>query len=253
MKKIFSIIIILAVALLSCDQENMGTIYEPENPYVAFSSSVVPENFLTADNNFSVEIPIVRSSVSAPASAEVVLEMNDDIDGIFALESNTVTFEDGELVAYAKIVPVVDPGLLNPVKSYVFKLTLTGDNVSELFNTSTFTAFFEIDYIAAGTADFSSEAFEGAWSIELLKADLSENLTVYKAVDLYEEGYDIIIVVNGDNVSVADQAAWFSEDYGDVFVVGSGTVSGKVLTMSIEHYIPDVGSYGAFTEILTLP
>ena len=107
----------------------MGAIYEPGNVYVAFSSPVVPENILSAEGNFSVNVQIVRSVATMPTTAEVVLEMNDDIEGVFALESNTVTFGDGEEIAYVKIIPIVAPSFIDPTKSYVFNLTLIGDNV----------------------------------------------------------------------------------------------------------------------------
>lgn len=254
MKYIFSIILVLSIAFVSCDQDNMGTIYEPEITYVAFRTSVVPENILSAEHNFSVSVQIVRSDASTPTTAEVTLEMNDDIDGVFALESNTVTFADGEQIAYAKIVPVVEPALIDPTKMYSFKLTLTGDNVSQFFNTTTYTAFFEIEYAAAGSGTFVSEFFEDQWSVEILKAELGDGVFLYKAKGLYEGGYDIVIVVNGNNVTVSDQAAWYYDDeYGDVFVSGTGTLNEKVLTLSLTHYIPDVYAWDAATEILTLP
>lgn len=254
MKNIFSILLILAIAFVSCDQDNMGTVYEPENTYVAFRTSIVPENILSAENNFSVSIQVVRSDASTPTTAEVTLEMNDDIDGVFALESNTITFADGEEIAYARIVPVVEPALIDPTKMYSFKLTLTGDNVSEFFNSTTYTAFFDIEYVAAGTGNFVSEFFEDQWSVELLKAELGEGVMLYKATGLYEGGYDIIIVMNGNNVTVADQAAWYYDDeYGEVFVTGSGTANGNELTLSLTHFIPDVYAWDPATEILTLP
>lgn len=254
MKKLYFILLILGLAIVSCDQDNIGEIYKPESPYVAFSSSVVPQNFLTADNNYSVMVQIVRSDLSGQATANVTLEMNDDIEGVFDLESTTVSFADGQAKAYAKVVPVIAPDKINPAKTYKFRLTLTGDNVSELYNTTTYTALFNIDYQNAGTGNFSSEFFEDAWSVDLMKADLGNDLTVYKAIGLYEDGYDIVIVVSGGNVTVAGQAAWYyDDDYGEVFVSGTGTVSGKVLTLKLTHYIPDVYAWDEATETLTLP
>ena len=238
---------------VSCDQENIGTIYEPAAPYVAFSSSVVPQNFLNAGNNYSVSVQIVRSNLNEPTTAEVSLEMTSDIEGVFALESNSVTFEDGMGKAYVKIVPVVAPELINPAKTYTFNLTLTGDNVSELYNTTIYKAGFKLTYVEAGTGDFVSEFFGDEWSVDLLKADLGNNLTVYKAKELYDVGYDIIIVVSGDNVTVAAQPAWYYDEYGEVYCMGEGTISGKVITMSLTHYIPDVFAWDPATEVLTLP
>lgn len=251
MKKTYLILIILAAALFSCDQENMGALYEPDGPYVAFSSSVVTNNVLSAENNFSVSVQIVRSDVSVATTATVELEMNDDINGVFALESNTVTFEEGKGAANVKIAPIVEPSEIDPTKTYVFNLTLTGDNVSEFYGTTSYRASFQYTPIGAGT--FNSAFFGDVWSVDIEKLEVG-SITLYKAKGLYESGYDITIIVEGTNVTINEQPAWFYDsDYGDVVIVGTGTADGKVLTISIEHYIPNVGGWDPETEVLTLP
>ena len=251
MKKIYLIIIVLAVAFSACDQDNIGTIYEPGNPYVSFATSVVPDNVLSADNNFSVSCVLTRSDLSSSMTATVELEMNADIEGIFALESNSITFEDGNGTAYAKIVPLVSPDQLDPTKTYVFNLTITSDNASELYNTATYKAGFQFEYV--GTADFVSEFFEDEWSVEVYKLSVG-NKTLYKAKELYDVGIDVTLVVEGNEVTVDDQVGWYSNSYeSDVHVVGSGTMDGKVISLILEHYIPDLGSYGEYLEVLTLP
>jgi len=250
MKKIV-LIVFIAISLFACDQENIGTLYEPEAPYVAFSSSIVPENILSADNNYSVIVQIVRSDLSTATTANVLLEMNDNIEGVFDLESNSVTFENGKGEAYIKIVPVVEAASIDPTKAYVFNLTLTGDNVSSLYNKTTYKASFQYTSIGAGT--FNSMFFENEWSVDIEKLEVG-NLVLYKTKGLYEDGYDITIIVDGENVTVEGQPAWYYDDeYGEVYVSGSGTISGKVLTLSLTHYIPDVYAWDPATEVLTLP
>jgi hypothetical protein len=250
MKKIV-LIIFFALSLFACDQENIGTLYEPEAPYVAFSSSIVPENILSADNNYSVSVQIVRSDLSTATTANVALEMNDNIEGVFDLESSSVTFENGKGVAYVKIVPVVDAAAIDPTKAYVFNLTLTGDNVSSMYNKTTYKASFQ--YTSIGTGTFNSMFFEDEWSVDIEKLEVG-NLVLYKTKGLYEDGYDITIIVDGENVTVDGQPAWYYDDeYGEVYVSGSGTISGKVVTLSLTHYIPDVHAWDPATEVLTLP
>ncbi|HPF52322.1 MAG TPA: hypothetical protein PK335_12140 [Draconibacterium sp.] len=251
MKKIYLLITVVALALSSCDQENIGTIYEPDSPYVSFASSVVPDNVLSANNNFSVSCVLVRSDLSGSATASIELEMNADIDGVFALESNSVTFGDGEGTAYVKIVPLVSADQLDPTKTYVFKLTITSDNASELYNTATYKAGFKFDYV--GTANFTSELFEEGWTVEVYKLVVGSK-TLYKAKELYDVGIDVTITVEGNVVTVEDQLAWYSGYYeSDVRIVGTGTMDGKVISLTLEHYIPDLGSFGEYSEILTLP
>ncbi|MCA1759725.1 MAG: hypothetical protein LC658_08130, partial [Bacteroidales bacterium] len=150
MKHTYLILILFAMALFSCGQENMGTLYEPDAPYVAFSSPVVSGNVLSAENGFSVRVQLVRSDLSGAATATVSLEMNENIEGVFDLESNSVTFEDGKGIAYLKIVPQVEPGQIDPTKNYVFNLTLTGDNASGLYNKTSYRASFRYTSIGTG-------------------------------------------------------------------------------------------------------
>ena len=251
MKHTYLILILFTIALFSCDQENMGTLYEPEAPYVAFSSPVVSGNILSAENDFSVSVQLVRSGLSGSATAAISLEMNDNIEGVFDLESTTVTFEDGKGTAYVKIVPLVEPGQIDPTKNYVFNLTLTGDNVSEFYNKTSYRASFS--YTPIGTGTFTSVFFDDEWTVDVEKLEVG-NLTLYKAKGLYETGYDITIIAEGENVAVEEQAAWYyDDDYGDVWITGSGTLSDKTITLSLTHFIPDVYAWDPETEILTLP
>jgi hypothetical protein len=251
MKHTYLILILFSMTIFSCDQENLGTLYEPEAPYVAFSSPVVSGNVLSAENDYSVNVQLVRSDLSAATTASVELEMNENIEGVFDLESNTVTFEDGKGTAYLKIVPLVEPGQIDPTKNYVFNLTLTGDNASALYNQTSYRASFR--YTPIGTGTFNSVFFGDEWPVDLEKLEVG-NLTLYKAKGLYETGYDITIIVEGENVTVNDQAAWYYDDeYGEVFITGTGTMSGKTITMSLTHFIPDVFAWDPETEVLTLP
>ncbi len=251
MKHTYLILILLAMVLFSCDQENIGTLYEPDAPYVAFSSPVVSGNVLSAENDFSVNVQLVRSHLSGSATATVSLEMNEIIEGVFDLESTTVTFEDGKGKAYVKIVPQVEPGQIDPTKTYVFNLTITGENASELYNKTSYRASFR--YTPIGTGTFTSVFFEDEWTVDIEKLEVG-SLTLYKAKGLYEAGYDITIVVEGENVTVEEQAAWYYDDeYGDVWISGTGTINGKIITMSLTHFIPDVYAWNPETEILTLP
>lgn len=250
MKKIIYLFIVVAVAWVSCDQENIGTLYETENVYVAFSSDAVPGNVLSAANNFSVKCQIVRSDVNTPTTATVELEMNDDINGVFTLENTSINFEDGKREAYVTIVPLVEPSLIDPTKIYVFKLTLTGNNVSPLFGTTTYKASFK--YTLLGTGNFVSVFFEDQWPVEISKLEVGSK-TLYKAKDLYDSGYDITFIAEGTTIVVNPQPAWYHSDYGDVYIKGSGTIAGKVISVELQHYVPDLGGWDPTTEVITLP
>jgi len=262
MKKIISILYLLLVVLVSCDQDNIGTLYDPETPYVAFSSSIVPENILSAENNYSVSVPIARSKLDEQTTAEVSLEMNDNIDGIFGLENTSVSFADGEGTAYAKIVPLVELSQIDVSKVYEFNLTLLGDNVSEFYNHTTYRATFLLTFEPIGTGTLSSEFFGAEWSVQVEKAIEAE---VYKIIDCYTEGYNISFSVDNDNnvFYSPQQTGYVDPDYGmvslempdseepDSYYMGEPYREGNTIYL-LGRFTVEAGSYGHWYEVLTL-
>ncbi len=253
MKKIHLALVVFVLAIVSCDQDNIGILYESGDSYVAFSSSIVVGNLLTADNNYSVSVQIVRSNNSTSQTVGVSLEMTEDIDGLFALESNTVTFNEGESIAYVKVITLVTPTGLSPGVSYEFNLSLSDANVSELYGTTTYKASLKVDFVSIGKGTFNSKFFDDVWQVDLFEATLG-SVKLYKAMGLYEAGYDIIFIVEGDNVTVNDQPAWYYDDeYGEVYVSGTGTLANGILNLTLTHFIPEVYSWDPESEVLTIP
>ncbi|MBW6534719.1 MAG: hypothetical protein K0B11_06895 [Mariniphaga sp.] len=260
MKHTYLILILLAMALISCDQENMGTVYEPDAPYVAFSAPVVSGNILSAENEYSVKVQVVRSDLSSAATANVELEMNDDIEGVFELESSSITFDEGKGIAYANIVPVVNPSLIDVTKTYEFSLTLVGDNVSELYNETTYRASFSLTFKPFGTGVFSSEFFENDWTVEVEKA---EEADVFKILNCYAEGYHITFSVDSENnIRYSTQETGYEdEDYGMVSLAMPDSEGSYYYSepyrednsyFLIGRMIVDAGSFGHWYEVLTM-
>ncbi|WP_347838516.1 hypothetical protein [uncultured Draconibacterium sp.] len=262
MKKIHLLLIVFVLAFVACDQDNIGELYET-NSYVAFSSSIVPENILSADNNYSVSVQIARSDLNEQTTAQVALEMNDNIEGYFGLESSSVNFADGEGTAYAKIVPLVDISQIDVSKVYEFKLTLEGDNVSEFYNETTYRASFLLTYQSIGSGTFSSEFFGGEWTVQIEKALEAD---VYRILDCYTEGYNISFSVNSENniFYSTQQTGYVDEDYGmvsiempdadepDSYYMGEPYRDGKTCFL-LGRFTVDAGSYGHWYEVVTLP
>lgn len=252
MKKIQLALLIFVLALAACDQDNIGELYETD-AYVAFSSSIVVDNLLTAENNYSVNVQVVRTNAAGNETVGISLESNDNIDGIFELESNTVTFSDGETVAYAKIVPLVPPTGIAPGVTFDFNLSLNDATVSEFYGTTTYKATLKLDFTAIGAAIFDSPFWGEVLYPEMYEASLGP-VQLYKAIGLYESGYDIIFIVDGSTVTVNGQSAWYYDDeYGEVYVTGNGTIEDNVMTLTLTHYIPDVYAWDPSVEVLTLP
>lgn len=260
MKHTYLILILFAIALFSCDQENPGTLYEPDAPYVAFSSPVVSGNILSSENDYSVHVQIVRSDLSSAATANVELEMNEDIEGVFELESSSVTFDEGKGIAYANIVPVVNPSLIDVTRTYEFSLTLVGDNVSELYHETTYRASFSLTFKPFGTGVFSSEFLENDWTVEVEKAEEAE---VYKILNCYAEGYDITFSVDSENnIRYSTQETGYEDpDYGMVSLAmpdpeGSYYYSEPYREGNsyflLGRMIVDAGSFGHWYEVLIM-
>ena len=252
MKKIQLALLVFVLALTACDQDNIGELYETD-AYVAFSSSIVVNNLLTAENNYSVNVQVVRTDGTGTETVGISLEPNDNIDGVFELESNTVTFNDGETVAYAKIVPLVPPTGIAPGVTFNFNLSLSDATVSEFFGTTTYKATLKLDFTAIGIETFDSPFWGEVLQPEMYEASLG-SVQLYKTIGLYESGYDIIFIVDGTNVTVNAQPAWYYDDeYGEVYVEGSGTIDGNVISVTLTHFIPDVYAWDSTVEVLTLP
>jgi hypothetical protein len=254
--------LVFVLSLAACDQDNIGELYETD-VYVAFSTEIVPANILTAENNYSVNVPIARSNLNVPTTAQVSLEMNENIEGVFDLESTSVSFAEGEGTAYAKIVPLVDISQIDVSKVYEFNLTFTGDNVSEFYSQTTYRASFLLTFEPVGTGTFSSEFRENEWTVQVEKALEAD---VYKIIDCYAEGYDIMFSVDAENnVFYATQlTGYIDPDYGmvtlempdseepDSYYMGEPYRDGNTIYL-LGRFTVDAGSYGHWYEVLTLP
>ena len=253
---------LVAAGLLatSCDTDNVGTIYNAQQQNVSLQQSALSSTTSDTEGDFTVRV--VRSMTGDSYTAHYTFTGDD----VFTDEGNgTVTFPAGQ--GYADIK--VHAAGMSRGSNYNFTITLddaakaTADTTIHHSSTTgnVYTATYEVtcDYtwVSMGTGKFSSEAMgddngPATWEVKVLKAD---GFDVYKAVDCYEKGYDVIFVVNSDNtVSVARQNAWTYTGYGPVAVEGTGTKTGNVLDCKLHHILVSQNyDFGAFTEVLTLP
>ncbi len=260
MKNILFILILVAVAFSACDQDNVKTKIDTGGvDYVAVSVTAVDEPFkLNADNSYSITFPIHRTLKDVSGTVATLELKSSDDTGLFQLESSSLTFEAGSAVAYAKVV-ATDAGSIDPATVYSFELSVTGENASPLYNTAEFSGQLELTFVSMGTGNMNSAFYEDAWPVEIFKA---EGLSIYKAVAMYEDGFDILIIENtgASTVAIPEQKGWFHAGVElPVRIAGSGAIStngdGKtVFTMQIEHYLPEYDhSWGVYDEVLTLP
>lgn len=251
--------LLLFIAVGACDQDNIKTKIDTNGvDYVAVAVTAVDEPYkLNTGNTYSITFPIHRTYKNVVGTtAELSLESNDET-GLFVLEEESLTFEAGSAVAYAKIM-ATNPSGIDPAMIYTFELKVIGDNASSLFNTAAFSGQLELSFTGLGSGAMESTFFEDTWAVEMFKA---EGLDIYKAQGLYEEGYDILLIVDEGlgTVSIPEQKGWFHSGVElPVRIGGSGTVSTndgkKIFTMQIEHYLPEYDhTWGFWDEVLTMP
>ena len=241
----------------SCDTENIGATYEPKEANVTFLSEQ-PEIELQ-EANAIIPVKVVRANAKGAYTAHYTFTG----DSYFSDPNNgTVSFEDGQGSAYINIKATN----LEPGKKINFTVTLSDADVATadtvlnngIYKT-TYTVMRVYTWIDFGKGSILSQAWADdpaspvSWELDFQKA---EGFEVYKALSVYEEDKHIIIKINGDKAIVEPQPAWnYGDKEGDAFVKGEGTVSGKTVTLALEHYVPSANNYsfGVYTEIFTLP
>lgn len=255
-KKFFNIIgslVVIGFLFSGCEKDAEGNLFDAKGKdKYAVGSAVRTVEMVPADNN-SFNVEIVRVDASSDANVNVTLELDKTVPaGTFQLKSSTVSFKAGEYSANATIT-YADINLLSPIVKYKMTLALSDDVLSpSKKGKMAITASRKLTYAPAGNSVIVSEAFGDTWEVETLKANEGD---VYILKNLYDTGFDIQLVIMAGKATISGQAARRHNTYGNVYVRTSAPadVVGKQIDMVVEHYVPNLGSFGKFSESLTLP
>lgn len=260
--KLIGFYAVLGLLFVGCDQDNEGTKYETagKTQYSFGAKNRVIEMIKEDNNQFKVEL--TRVDTNGDANLNVAFSLGAGVEaGLFVPESTTVSFKDGESVAYLTI-KYEDLNLISPVGEFEINLSLSNDISISPAGTSTMkvTASRKLTYKPIGESIFTSEAFgedDGtrlSWPVDTYKA---EEADIYLLEKPYGKGYDIKIVVLDGKATVPGQKAWFYNDsYGAVYVRTTEPfdVEDGVIDMELEHYLPSISySFGKFHETVELP
>lgn len=243
----------LGLLMASCDQDIEGTLFDSsgKNQY-SVGAKVRTVEMLPEDNN-SFKVEIARVDAATSTTVSVVLELGNGVpSGTFRLKSNLVDFNVGEYVGYAEVV-YDDIDELSPTGQYKMTLKVAAEDASPSnYVSMAITAFRKLTYEHIGTGELNSSAFGGAWPIEVMKAKEGD---VYILKEMYDIGYDVQLVIVDGMATISAQAAWKHGTYGDIYVetVEPAAVNGKTIVMMIDHFVPNLGSFGEFEEVLILP
>ena len=224
-----------ATLFVSCNTDNEGDIYNGTTMGVTFATGTQSVSFpSTGYEGFDVEVLRAKSSEATTINLSATLVVGDKEQELPASITvpSSVSFAAGEF----KTNIHVTVGDITPGQNYKVKISLPEEMVT-IDQTS--------DKVITVYRDFTT------WEVEVQKAD---QISWYKAMNLYEKGYNIVFKVNEANeVTVESQPAWKHASYGEVFVSGKGALEDGVITVKLSHDVPNVGGFGEFKEILYLP
>lgn len=242
--------------LTSCNQDNEGPVYEGATMGVTFAINSQSVSFpATGYEGFDVEV--IRAVSDEAATIPLNASMSDGsvVPSEIQVPAN-VNFEAGEFTATVHITV----GDITPGENYRLVLSLGEETAPvDAVLQKTITIYRDYTYSSIGTGTFDSYFFgydantPQSFPVEVMQAD--QNSSLYKAIAVYEEGYDIVFQVGADGrtVSVARQAALSDlNGYGTVYVAGTGTLEDGVITTVLEFTV-SAGSFGTAKEILHLP
>lgn len=183
-------------AVMSCDRETVGAIYEGDSGF-AFASPVLYAEVSAEDGGF-LEIPVYRGICGDASQAQISFRYDTSADkaedpewsdadpaGIFSLVTPKVTFAPGSCEAKARI-RFSDYGKLTTRSKYRMKLEIA-DAVSPSQRSSVIvTVTKKLVFKKYGDCSYFDECiFENAYETEIYKADGEE---IYRVMDPYHEG-----------------------------------------------------------------
>jgi len=252
---------LVAASLTSCDQDNIGAIYEPKVANISFITA--EQSTLTKSNNLTVPVAISRAKTDGVATYAIT--MTNASAGV-TLKDQSVSFEAGEGMAYVD----VEFANMGPGQTYQCTLNLSPEAVAtanpdfgEQISSTVVNVMCDFDWEELGDGFYSSpEWWEEEFYVPVVHAKGSN---IYRMIGLFQDGYDIQFTIESDNkVYVAGQPSWYHSSYGDVWLVGdandtadgyAGTYdpASKKVTFILYHYVPGQGGFGTFVDTLTMP
>ena len=257
--KISLLLSIFAVGLFaSCDTDNEGAIYKPANSGVKFQVENAEVVLLPDDAGTSTFLFRNNTDTDLTVSLTSALYLGKDKDGNEILDElpegisvpSSITFTKGE----GKVQIPITVGNVTLGSSYSVKIALANESDAvEIGPVNSTIISITKDYVwkSAGTLHIESEWMEDEWDDVLQVAEGTE--TLYRAYQVYIKGYSLKFWIKGDKAIVEPHACDYSSSYGPIWAAGGGTFKDGVADMIIEFYVPNLGSWGEFNEIITLP
>lgn len=254
LKYLLGISVAMATMFTSCDTDNKGDVYESKTMGVTFGTASQSVSF-PAYGYEGFDVEVIRAKVDEAATINITkATLLDSKNNPIPLPAtiqvpSSVSFASGEGVA--KIHVTV--GDITSGQNYRLSVTLD-ENVAPVNANMTkiITIYRDYTYSAIGSGIIKSEFFEFEGEFEWEEAD---DISWYKALSPYEDGYNILFKVGADGVTVTVDKQAIAKDisgYGTGYVAGKGELVGNVITMTLEFTV-SAGTFGTAKEIFILP
>ncbi|GHT15545.1 hypothetical protein FACS189432_02340 [Bacteroidia bacterium] len=196
MKKIiictYVILASFGIFLSSCEAPE-AEIYTPEKTQVSFQIQQLALN-LTDDDGTVLKIALNRSDTKGSYEVPITFTSNSTL---FTMSSASISFKDGEGIAYAEIAhPLASE--LSATATYSLKVKYDSELKSPSgIDSVMISAKRQLTWVKVGGGIFSSEWFEDEWEQDLQRA--VEAPTLYRLPACYYTGYDMLFTLNADN------------------------------------------------------
>ena len=187
---------LIAAGLTSCDQDNIGAIYEPTMENISF---IQPEQS-TITKQSSIEVPVAIGRANTNGNYTATITISDASEGV-SLKSNQITFVDGEGLANAiVVVNNMEPGVTYSCNLSLSaadqatqdKTIVTGLTTDEEGNSTKLTenqisitsvsVFCDYNWLDAGTCHFVDYNWEDGWEADVPVIN-AERTNIYRIVD----------------------------------------------------------------------
>lgn len=239
--------------LASCEQDNEGAVFTLDTMGVTFLSASQSVSF-PANGYEGFDVEVARAITTEAATLPIEAYMQNAkgekvaVPAEFTVPSS-VTFAAGENITTFH----VSVGNIKSGTTFKLYFSLGSGNANiDAKTVKTVSVYRDYTFSALGKGSIVSEAFEDSWEVEWEKAD---DITWYRAIAPYEEGYNLVFKVGADGktVTVAKQAVMSDlSGYGTTYVAGSGTLQDGVITVKLELTV-SAGSFGEYKEVFYLP
>ena len=263
-KYLFGLALFAGLALTSCNTDNEGALYHPSVQNVSFEASA-PAQITVSSSSTEIPVRLVRAQTTDAYTAHYTLT---DPKGIFTdANGGQVTFEKG--MAEAIITLKANNMEIGNAYSATLQLseadkaqadTLTNSAIAK----TTISVMCDYNWVSVGKGHYDSpEWWEDSYDVNIVLAE-GTSPKLYKIIGLFASGYDIKFTISDDNkVMVPKQASFKDSTYGVASLVGDadGKAAGyaglydpatKKATFTLKHTV-SAGSFGTFTDVLTMP